>query len=74
MSPSKSILLLPILIVCISAAVTINTLTGVSAQNLVYSGLIPVDTNSLFFTYFGVDGQTDQNSLKDYPLLVVVGK
>ena len=74
MRPSKSILLLPILIACISAAVTVNQVTGVSAQNLVYSGQIPIGANSLFFTYFGVDGQTDQNNLKNYPLLIVAGK
>jgi len=74
MNASKKILLLSLLIAYISAAVTINTITGVSAQNLVYSGLIPVGTNSLFFTYYGVDGQTDQNNLKNYPLLIVAGK
>lgn len=57
------------------AAVTVNQITGVTDQNLVFSGSIPISpTNSLFFTYYGVDGQKDQNALKNYPLLVVVGR
>lgn len=37
------------------AAITVNKLTGISNNNLVYSGLLPVsDTSSdrLFFTYY----------------------
>ena len=74
MYSSKKILLLVALIAYISAAVTVNPISGISSQNLVFSGQIPVGTNSLFFTYFGYDGETDQNNLKNYPLLIVVGK
>lgn len=70
----KKILLLVALIAFSYAAVTVNTINGVSSQNLVYSGQIPIEGNSLFFTYFGKDGVTDQNSLNSYPLLIVVGK
>jgi carboxypeptidase C (cathepsin A) len=49
-------------------------LTGITDQNLVFSGSIPISaTNSLFFTYYGVDGQKDKNLLKNSPLLIVVG-
>jgi hypothetical protein len=74
MYSSKKILLLVTLIASIYAAVTINSITGVPTQNLVFSGQIPVGNNNLFFTYFGYDGETDQNNLKNHPLLIVVGK
>jgi len=74
MYSSKKILLLVALIASIYAAVTINSITGIPTKNLVFSGQIPVESNSLFFTYFGYDGETDQNNLKNYPLLIVVGK
>lgn len=71
----RKILLLLVAVISIHAAVTVNPISGVSSQNLVYSGLIPISANSnLFFTYYGVDGQTDQNNLKNFPLLIVVGK
>lgn len=70
----KKILLLVALIASIYAAVTVNPISGVPTQNLVFSGQIPVGSNSLFFTYFGYDGETDQNNLKNHPLLIVVGK
>jgi hypothetical protein len=44
------------------SAVTINQLTGITTSNLVYSGFIPISdssSNQLFFTYYGIDGQTD---------------
>jgi hypothetical protein len=64
-----------LLSLCASAAVTVNTITGITDNNLVYSGTIPISaTNNLFFTYYGVDGQKDQASLKNYPLLILVGK
>lgn len=60
----------------ITSAVIINQLTGITTTNLVYSGFIPIadsSSNQLFFTYYGIDGQMDQNSLKKSPLIVVVG-
>jgi hypothetical protein len=57
------------------SAVTVNELTGVTPQNLLFSGTIPISaTNNLFFTYYGVDGEKDKNLLKNSPLLIVVGK
>jgi hypothetical protein len=56
-------------------AVTVNQITGVTNDNLLYSGTIAVSaSSSLFFTYYGVDGQKDQSSLKNYPLLIFVGR
>lgn len=72
----STILILYTFISLSCAAVTINQLTGITASNLVYSGFIPISdssSNQLFFTYYGVDGQTDQNSLKNYPLVIAVG-
>lgn len=71
----SKILLVLALVLLAQAAVTVNQITGVSNDNLVYSGTIPVSASTnLFFTYFGVDGQKDQSALKNYPLLIVVGK
>jgi hypothetical protein len=57
------------------ATVTVNTITGLTTSNLVYSGTISISaTNNLFFTYYGVDGETDQSKLKNSPLLIVVGR
>jgi carboxypeptidase C (cathepsin A) len=59
-----------------NSAVTVNQLTGITSSNLAFSGYIPVSdtsSNQLFFTYYGIDGQTDQNALKNFPLIIVVG-
>ena len=57
------------------SAITINSISGVSDNNLVFSGTIPISTSTnLFFTYYGVDGQKDQNALKNFPLLIFVAK
>jgi|JI6StandDraft_1071083.scaffolds.fasta_scaffold501186_1 hypothetical protein len=74
MSLSIRILLLLCGVVCLHAAVTVNPVSGISSQNLVFSGSISTGGSPLFFTYFGFDGQTDINNLKNYPLLIVVGK
>lgn len=75
MSLTKKILILVAILAITQAAVTVNQITGLTSDNLVYSGSIPISTsNNLFFTYYGVDGQKDQASLKNYPLLIVVGK
>jgi len=50
------ILLLLATTVAIHSAITVNPITGISDHNLVFSGSIPVGSNSLFFTYYGVDG------------------
>ena len=57
MSLTCKILVLIGVIVLTHSAVTVNELTGITDQNLVFSGSIPISaTNNLFFTYFGVDG------------------
>ena len=74
MSLLTKILLLLLGAVCLQAAVTVNPISGISDSNLIFSGSILTNNSSLFFTYFGFDGQTDINNLKNYPLLIVVGK
>lgn len=75
MSIATKILLLLAAVVCIKATITVNPISGISSNNLVFSGNIPTSaTDSLFFTYYGVDNQTDINNLKNYPLLIIVGK
>lgn len=64
-------------LVCASAAnVVVNPITGVTTNNLMYTGSIPVsDTSSsnLFFTYYGVDGETNPDNLNQKPLIIGVG-
>lgn len=75
MNIANKILLLLTAIVYLQAAITVNPITGISSSNLVFSGSIPTaSSDNLFFTYYGVDGQTDINNLKNYPLLIMVGK
>ena len=57
MNLSSQILLLLLVSTAVHAAVTVNTITGISNNNLVFSGSIPLSgSDSLFFTYYGVDG------------------
>jgi len=71
----KKIFALFALLLVVNSAVTVNQISGIASDNLVYSGSIPISTTgSLFFTYYGVDGQKDQSSLKNYPLFIFVGK
>jgi len=70
----SKIFLIAFIIVISHAAITVNQISGVSNDNLVYSGTIPVGNNNLFFTYYGADGQKTQDTLKNFPLLIVVGK
>lgn len=73
MNLSHKILFISLLLAATQAAVVVNRL-ALSDQNVAYSGLIPVtETNNLFFTYYGVDNQ-NEGSLKNYPLLIVVGR
>lgn len=71
----KSWMVMVSVMLAVQAAVVVNPVTGISDQNLVFSGSIPISaTNNLFFTYYGVDNQKDQSQLKNFPLLVVVGR
>lgn len=75
MGIGSKILVLLAVILMVEAAVTVNQITGVTADNLLYTGTIPISAaTNIFFSYFGVDGQKDQAALNNYPLLVVVGK
>lgn len=56
-------LLLSLLIATSLSAVVVNPLSGVSDNNLVYSGSLPIsDTakSTLFFTYYGINGEKSQ--------------
>ena len=68
------VLCLAVLLVASNSAVNVNQITGISDNNLVYSGTIAVGSNSLFFTYYGPDGVVDPDDLFTYPLIVFVGK
>ena len=70
----SKILVIAVIIVISHAAITVNQISGVSNDNLVFSGTIPVGSNNLFFTYYGADGEKVQDNLKNFPLLIVVGK
>lgn len=75
MGISSKILLVLAMVILAHSAVTVNQITGVPTDNLIYTGTIPVSASAnMFFTYFGVDGQKDQAALNNYPLLIVVGK
>ena len=51
------IVTLLIIVIGVQSAVTVNTITGISSSNLVFSGTIPVSgSDNLFFTYYGIDG------------------
>ena len=75
MNLTIKICVLVTLVCAMHCAVTVNTVTGITDNNLVFSGTIPIsDKDNLFFTYYGYDGEKDQNNLKNYPLLIIVGK
>jgi hypothetical protein len=52
----RLLLALLFLFSCQSAAVIINPITGITANNLMYTGTIAVGTEKLFFIYYGIDG------------------
>ena len=57
MNLSVKIVLLLIFAFVGQSAVTVNAITGISNNNLVFSGTIPLSaSDNLFFTYYGVDG------------------
>ncbi len=61
----------------VSSSITINQINGISDNNLVYSGLLPVDeqgNEKLFFTFYGVDGVKDPSALADRGVAVFVGR
>lgn len=57
MNLSNKIIVLLAVVVAIHSAVTVNSIAGISKNNMVFSGTIPVSaSDNLFFTYYGVDG------------------
>lgn len=59
-----------------STSVQVNKLDNISKNNLVYSGFLPTSDSSsdqLFFTYYGAKDAKQEQDLKSYPLLIVVG-
>ena len=59
------------------ADVVVNPLEGISNNNLVFSGSLPVvdgSNSTLFFTYYGINGEKDQEALKNSPLMIFLGK
>lgn len=74
MNTKANIYLLLALLAVSQASVITNQITGLTDNNLVFSGTIPLGSDSLFFTYYGVDGQMDQSALKNYPLFIFVGR
>jgi carboxypeptidase C (cathepsin A) len=54
-------------------AVVINQITGITQNNLMYTGTIDVGKEKLFFIYYGVDGQTNPDNLNNFPFFVAVG-
>jgi hypothetical protein len=70
-------ILLSLLVVSSFSAVVVNPLDGVSDNNLVYSGSLPISAtakSTLFFTYYGINGEKTQANLQKHPLIVFVGK
>jgi hypothetical protein len=66
--------LLPLsLILAAQSAVTINQITGIVQNNLMYTGTIGVGTEKLFFTYYGIDGEANPANLASKPLFIAVG-
>jgi hypothetical protein len=46
-----------LLLITTQSAVVLNPITGITTKNLMYTGTIGVlDTEKLFFTYYGIDG------------------
>ena len=70
-------LILCLLVTTSFADIIVNQLNGISDDNLVFSGRLPISDSSkstLFFTYYGISGQKNQDNLKNSPLLIFVGK
>ena len=55
------------------SVVVVNQVTGITKNNLHFTGTIGVGNNNLFFNFYGVDGETDASSLSQRDLIVVVG-
>lgn len=66
-------LLFALLFLSAHSAVVVNQITGITTKNLMYTGTIEVGTEKLFFTFYGIDGQTNADNLKNNPLVISVG-
>ena len=63
---------LSVLLLTVNSAVVLNPITGITAKNLMYTGTIEVDTQKLFFTFYGLDGETNADNLSNNPLIIGV--
>lgn len=66
-------LLAALVLSCVQATVVVNQITGITSNNLMFTGTIALGDDKLFFTYFGNDGETNVDNLAQKPLLVCVG-
>jgi carboxypeptidase C (cathepsin A) len=63
-----------LLLITTQAAVVLNPITSITTKNLMYTGTIDVlDTEKLFFTYYGIDGETNADKLSNNPTIIAVG-
>ena len=62
-----------LLIIAICGDVTINQISGVTSNNLMFTGTIDSGSSKLFFTYYGIDGETDRAKLSANPLIIGIG-
>lgn len=61
------------LIFAVLAQVVVNPVTGIVSNNLMFTGTIDSGAGKLFFTYYGINGETDAAKLSANPLIVAVG-
>lgn len=66
-------IIVSLLIFTSQAAVVINQITGITSNNLMYTGTIAVNNEKLFFTFYGKDGDMNPDSLSKNILLVAIG-
>lgn len=64
---------LTLLVLSAHSAVVVNPITGVTTKNLMFTGNIAVGSEKLFFTFYGMDGETVADNLSNNPLIIAVG-
>ena len=62
-----------VLSLIIKADVVVNPISGIASNNLMFTGTIDSSDSKLFFTYYGIDGETDASKLTANPLVIAVG-
>ena len=53
--------------------VIVNPISGITSYNLMFTGTIAVGNEKLFYTFYGKNGETNADNLKQNVLLVAVG-